>query len=244
MAKRNRETLKNYFKQGKRPSEQEFEDLIDSTMNTLDDGFLGSPQIGIGLTPLADEGVIISAFRNQGDSKPVWKIAVDKNTSDLQIKQCESEQSNPILTLKHSADQALGTHEVIINGIVNSRGRKGCFKIGYIPADGKWYDILGKEDRLEPGCWAFEVVAGCGERNKGRYALMVATAIHCFGKRPKIHTVQSFFGMWGNRIKLRWVKNKDSYDASLQIKTHFRYSDEVYIQYQIANLWDNPQMQL
>lgn len=36
--KHNREALKEYFKSGKRPKENHFKNLINSTMNNIDDG--------------------------------------------------------------------------------------------------------------------------------------------------------------------------------------------------------------
>lgn len=237
MARRNRETLKNYFRQGKRPSEQEFTDLIDSTLNTLDDGYSGSPQTGLGLTPLTEKGTILSAFRNQEDTKPIWEIAVDKNNADLHIRRCGGDESTPLITVKYEDSTISGTPEIAFNGIINCKGRKGSFKNGVAPADGNWHDIINSEDRLEAGCWAFEIVAYCGQRHKGRYALAVATAINCFGANAKIHTVQSHFGQWGNKIKLRWKKVKGEHNAKLQIKTYFRYSNEAQIEYQISALW-------
>lgn len=242
MARRNRDTLKDYFRQGKRPNEQDFADLIDSTLNTLDDGFDSSPQIGIGLTPLTDDGVIISTYRNPGDVQAAWEIAIDRKNGDLQIKRRIDSESQPILTLKYPTDESGNDVDIILDGTIHSRGRKGTFKSGKAEADGKWHDILSKADRMEEGCWAFEVVAGCGERNKGRYALLVATAMHCYGSKPRIKRVRSNFGLWGNKICLRWVKEKDRFNCKLQIKTYFKYGKGTMINYQITNLWDNPEM--
>jgi hypothetical protein len=115
--------------------------------------------------------------------------------------------------------------------------------MGSVPADGKWHDILGEEEYLQEGCMAFEVVAGCGERAQGRYALMVATAMHCFGNKPRIHKTRSHFGMFSNKLCLRWVKIKDKFACRLQIKTFMKYRGDAAIRYQIANLWDDPSMQ-
>lgn len=236
MARRNRETLKNYFRQGKRPGEQEFEDLIDSSLNTLDDGYSGSPQTGIGLTPKTSQGTVISVFRNPEDTRAIWEIAVDKNNADLHIRRCEGEESVPLTIFKYEIP------EVVFDGIISSKGRKGVFKTGSVPADGTWQDIFEPEDCIESGCWAFEIAAGCGERQKGRYALVAATAVQCFGANPKIHTTQSHYGQWGNKIKIRWKKIKGEHNARLQMKTYFRYDEDVRIRYQICNLWDNPYM--
>lgn len=242
MAKRNRKTLKNFFKEGKRPTEKDFEDLIDSTLNMLDDGFSGSPQIGIGLAPLSQHGTIISTYRNPGDTNTVWEVAINKNNGDLQIKRCNEKNAQPVITLKYERDNNSHTQEVCFDGILCSPARKGTFKCGTVAADGQWHDILGEADKLQEGCWAFEVVAGCGERHKGRYALMVATALHCFGNKPRIHKVRSHFGYFGHKISLRWLRVKGTFTCKLQIRTRSQYGDGVLIQYQIANLWDNPLM--
>ena len=42
MALINRQTLKNYFKKGGFATEKHFVDLIDSSLNVVDDGFLFS----------------------------------------------------------------------------------------------------------------------------------------------------------------------------------------------------------
>ncbi len=242
MAKRNRDTLKNYFRQGGRPTQQAFEDLIDSTLNTLDDGFSGSPKIGIGLSPLTEDGVVISTYRAPGDQNAAWEIAILKNNGDLQIRRCDEGKSIPVLTIKHQPDKGNEAQDVIINGTISSPGRKGSYISAEIPADGKWHDLLGDDSKLEEGCWAFEIVAGCGEHNRGRYALLTATAIHCFGSRPRIQKVRSNFGLFGNKICIRWVKLKNRYTCQLQMKTFFKYGEGTMINYHISKLWDNPTM--
>ena len=241
MAKRNRETLKNHFRQGEKPTQQAFEALIDSTLNTLDDGFSGSPHIGMGLSPLTDQGVILSAFRSPGDQYPAWEFIIDKNTGNLHVQHSEDCSSQPVFTIKNNQDDDKNNPEVEVNGMVRCQGIKNNNITGQAPADGKWHDVL-KEADPEEGCFALEIVAGCGERNKGRYALLSATAIHCYGSRRRIRKVRSCFGLWGNRICLRWVKIKDRFACRLQIKTVFRYGEGTMIDYQIARLWDNPSM--
>lgn len=246
MAKRNRDTLKNYFKSGVRPSEQAFGDLIDSSLNRLDDGFSGSPGTGIELSPLTDNGVVLSTYRTPKDEKPVWEMAIQKESGDLQIRQCENSE-NPVskLTLKNKDDEDSKTGDVVFDGTIHSPGRKGSYIADKVPADGKWHDLLGKDSDLIEGCWAFEIVAGCGgERGKGKYALLVAIAVHCYGSRPRIKKVASNFGVFGNRLCLRWVKVKDMNTCKLQMKTFFDYRDGTMIKYQISKLWDNPTFEM
>lgn len=241
MAKRNRETLKNHFRQGEKPTQQAFEDLIDSTLNTLDDGFSGSPHIGMGLSPLTDRGVIISAFRSPGDQHPAWEFVVDKNTGDLYVQRSEEGEPQPVFTMKYHNDGKNSRPEVEVNGVIRCQGIRKSYIAGQAPADGKWHNLFD-DAHLEEGCFAFDIIAGCGERNKGRYALLSAIAMHCFGNRRRIKKVRSNFGLWGNRICLRWVRLKDSFVCQLQIRTAFRYGEGTMINYQIAQLWDDPLM--
>lgn len=252
MPVKDRKTLKQYFEQGKRPSQHAFEDLIDSSLNTMDDGFIGSPTIGMGLTPMNDDGVIISAFkgntRNNNNKSPHWQIALDRGSGDLEFRRCKEGDITPAVIIKHDPaksgnEKSAEEHETQFNGLINYQGRKGSYITGEVPADGQWHDMLGETSDLKDGCWAFEVVAGCGDRNCGRHALLVATAIHCFGNRPQIKKVRSNYGLWGNRLCLRWVKVKNAFTCQLQIKTFFAYNKDTKIKFQIAKLWDNPLME-
>ena len=47
MGIKNRETLKNYFKKGGFATEKQFIDLIESSMNVIDDGITIKPKTGL-----------------------------------------------------------------------------------------------------------------------------------------------------------------------------------------------------
>ena len=51
MATKNRETLKNYFKKGGFATEKQFIDLIESSMNVIDDGISMQPKTGLKINP-------------------------------------------------------------------------------------------------------------------------------------------------------------------------------------------------
>lgn len=248
MAKRNRETLKNYFRHGKRPTEEQFEDLIDSSLNTLDDGLSGAPHIGIGLTPLSDDGVILSAYKKAGEIQAVWKVAVDTKNGDLHIKRCkdiyhtEDDKEEDVFILKHECEGGDAVPEIHFNGNITSKGRKGGYQTGIVPADGAWHCLLEDDGRLQEGCWAFEIMAGCGKKGSGKYALLHAVVMHCYGSKPTINVTRSHFGDFRNKLVLRWVKMKDRFTCQLQIRTRVNYGDNINIEYQITNLWDNPTM--
>ena len=52
MGIKNRETLKNYFKKGGLATEKQFIDLIESSMNIIDDGLSMKPSTGLKINPL------------------------------------------------------------------------------------------------------------------------------------------------------------------------------------------------
>ena len=58
MAIRNRNTLIEGFSKGQRPTADDFKNLIDSTVNILDDGFSKDAQSGIKLAPISDPALL------------------------------------------------------------------------------------------------------------------------------------------------------------------------------------------
>ena len=65
MAQKNKETLKNYFKKGGFITEKEFIDLIDSSMNVIDDGISIKPKDGLIVNPIGVFTKLISFFKKK-----------------------------------------------------------------------------------------------------------------------------------------------------------------------------------
>lgn len=236
MPKRNRKTLKDSFRQGRKPTQQDFENLIDSTINILDDGLSKRADTGIGLAPLQGNETVMSIYREAGDDKAAWEIAVDPGTGNLKIGKHTENGILPLLTLRGDGHIEMGktAGEIHFSNGINLPGRKGTFSEGKVPANGKWHDIT----ILLEGCHALEVVAGAGKRHTGKHALLVATAMHSFGKKARIRQTESHYGSYGNKLKLRWVR--EGYACKLQVRTHFDYGDDISIRYHISRLWDMP----
>ncbi|MEG2070837.1 MAG: hypothetical protein RR034_05635 [Bacteroidales bacterium] len=235
MPKKNRETLKEHFKQGSRPSESDFTNLIDSTLNILDDGFYRNANTGIELSPLYENGVVLTVFNDQEHEIPQWEIAINRDSNDLSIQRVQQGKAIPAILLKSDGAIVLGNSDkdILLRGNLHTSGRTGTFSEGWINADGKWHDIT---DYLE-GMWALEVVAGCGKAYTGKHAILLATATHCYGSRAKIKKIRSFFGVFGNKISIRWKKS--DLKAKLQLRTVFNYGEEVKIRYHVGKLWND-----
>jgi hypothetical protein len=241
MARRNRLTLKKYFGRGKMPTEEHFIDLVDSMLNIVDEGFDKSSNKGLSLAPLNEEGSVASVFRKIEDEEQKWTLSLEKDSENLIFKQVDGDA---VITLNQNGNTGFGTnepkHQIHTTGVAGLYGRAGTYAEGEIAANGKWQNIT---DELL-GCHAFEVIAGSGKPREGKYALLVATAIQCFGAHCKVDIKQSWYGIRCNKIQLRWkrVNRKANKNVVLQMKTRCNYGPDSTINFNISSLWDNNKM--
>ncbi len=247
MARRNRETLKNYFTYGARPTQQEFADLVDSSLNILDDGFSKDPERGVELSPAQGKDTLVSFFGESIVSDPQWEISIDREGGNLHIKRVSGEVKTSLLKLNTDGSVELGEkgREILFPGVLKSPIRRGTLLQGEVPADGRWHDLEEPdvEKKMVPkiwtGCQALEIVASAGIAGSCRHAILIAHAATCFGKNSKIKKVSSRYGCYGNRIRLRWRRvNGESYMCKLQMKTVLKYGDEGVIRFYVTSLWE------
>ena len=253
MARKNRSTLKRYFREGALPTEDQFGDLIDSSLNTIDEGFDKTPENGFEISLIGDHERLISFFKTTAARDAVWSIDYDKERDRLLIrKPGVGPDVQPAMTF--GGDGRIGVNKnnpayaLDVGGVVAAQGRIGANQNNQktVPADGAWHNVTGPL----AGCQALEVMAGVGSRGTGRYALMNAIAINAFNprgrlfnflnlkKRIKYH--QSYYLARGNRIKLRWSGEGEDY--YLQMKTNCDYGGNVRIRYFITKLWFDQNM--
>jgi len=234
MAKTNRKTLKEYFGKGKKPSSEQFADLVDSMLNIVDDGFNKSPEKGLLLSPLNEESAVMEIRRSILDDHASWVIGLGKQ-DELLIYRESGEV--PYLILYKDGGMQLGNKEnpvnVVVNGNIQAHSFVGGHLEGKVPADGKWHPVIEKEY----GCRSYSIMAGCGLKNKGKYAVIGVTAMHCFGKNRRIRGCQSWFGNRFNRIQFRWITDK-ALHCGLEVRTRSNYGNDVWIHYRISTLFD------
>lgn len=253
MAKRNRSTLKRYFREGTLPSEDQFGDLIDSSLNTIEEGIDKTPENGFEISLVGDHDRLISFFKNSAEKDVMWSINYDKEQDQLIIRKPDSKmQMSPAMTF--TAGGKVGVNKLNpvctldVNGVIASHGRVGANPTDQktVPADGQWHNITAALS----GCHALEVMAGVGSRGTGRYALIRAIALNTFNprglffnflnlkKRIKYH--QAYYLARSNRIKLRWFSEGAEY--YLQMRTTYDYGGKVQIRYFITQLWFDEDM--
>jgi hypothetical protein len=250
MAKQDRETLKDKFKNGKIPSEKEFADLIDSMLNKLDEGFDKTPADGLKVSQLLNTGKLISFYQNITVESSMWHIGLGQATKNLQFG---NQHNQNVLTLRSQKNIDAGSglnsrigvgintdnpqYELDVAGTIASHGRVGKKGEMAIPADGGWYDIT---DTLS-GCHAFEVMAGVGGSDSdGKYALTHAFALNTFNAKSDISYHRTHYGSKCNRIELRWQRafpTEETFQYKLQMRVECTYGDDVWIKYYITQLW-------
>lgn len=233
MAKTNRKTLKEYFGKGKKPDHTQFVDLIDSMLNVVDDGFNKSAERGMLLSPLNDDGAVMEIRRNILDGVPAWIISLGKER-ELHIHRGEDEKA--LVTLCADGTIRMGDNGKVklqVNGSVQADSFVGGHMQGKVPANGLWHDIGG----MEYGCLAYHIVAACGLKWKGKYAIADVTAMNCFGQHPRIWNRRSWFGTRCNKIQFRWRRGEGR-TCGLQVRTSSNYGEDVWLHYRVSSMLD------
>lgn len=254
MTKLSRSVLISYFKNGRMPQEGNFEDLIDSTVNILDDGFSKSKNGGLlvapddpepGADPPAEKRMV-SFFTNtesMSENMPAWYIALTgkEQTPDLTVVQPDPE-GDPVPALVMQNGGGVGIHTstpeytLDINGVAGMHGRVGTYRqqaANTVPADGRWHAIVTGLDSLN----GFEVMAAVyGVKGSGKYALLHAIALSAFGgSHNRINCTQSHYGRRKHRLDLRWTGSTHSYN--LEIRTRSDFGKDIMIRYYLTRLW-------
>ncbi|HCS63526.1 MAG TPA: hypothetical protein DIW64_05235 [Cellvibrio sp.] len=253
MEKLDRNALKNKFKKGRMPSEQDFSNLIDSMVNILEEGFDKTSRDGLKISQLMGSGRLLSFYKNIAVESPQWFLELSTSENKLHFG---TPQSPRVLSLysqgggvdgPNNLRVAVGINKenpqttLDVDGTIASNGRMG--KVGDMaaPADGEWHDITS----ALTGCEAFEIVAGVGGQDAdGKYALVHAIALNTFNGKSSINTQDAHFGNKCNRLELRWqsVPEQGQFHFKLQIRAQCSYGKNIWIKYHITRLWFDPLM--
>ncbi len=242
----NRDSLKAFFQNGNRPTQENFESLINSMLNKVDDGISKNLKDGLILSPeSSDSDNLISFYEKIQDDLPQWSIQLKNDEAQGLLFTQPTNGSTPsdVLFLEKGGNVGIHTNNprttLEVNGTLGVSTRIGTYKMGTVAANGTWQTILTDLN----GCCAFEIMAQVGKEKTGKYALLHAHALSTFGKsKSKIASTQAHYGWWWNKIALRWVGS--TYNYSLQIKTRSNYGSDQTIKFYISKLWDNDVMTL
>lgn len=110
MAKKNKVSLKNYFKTGATPTESQFGDLIDSTLNTTDDSYVKSVNGKSGEVSLSEPNT--QGSMNYGILK-VQHTGVSSTTDIFHIKLPYRTDTNNAMFYLHATGYNFQSNEII-----------------------------------------------------------------------------------------------------------------------------------
>ncbi len=77
--KLSRNELKERFRAGRMPTEEDFMSLIDSMVNSVDEGFTVSEENGLEIKQRRDSSRLMSFFSNLAERNPQWFANVRRN---------------------------------------------------------------------------------------------------------------------------------------------------------------------
>lgn len=240
----NRSTLKGFFQKGKVPTEVHFSNLIDSTINKIDDGFAKSVEDGLKLSPGGDSSKLLSFYDDIKEKTPLWSVSVNPSETAIGLSVAEKNDDSRLF-LQKGGNVGIGTmfpeHTLDVGGTAGMKSRVGTYQSSSeVSADGEWHIVL---DELA-GCHVFEVVAKVeGVAKRGKYALAHAIAVGAYdGSRNKIRMTQSSYGWFWHRLRFRW-KKAPAGTYRLEMKTGSHYGTDsdnnvIQIQFHITSLWN------
>ena len=267
MTKQDRATLKSFFRSGALPTAEDYRDLIDSSVNQVDDGFSKTDTDGLRLSSVGSSLTLMSLYQGLGTPKPSWVIEhgeaegalhfrPDLGKSALGVSDDGGRDKHdevplpPGLTL--TGDGRMGVNlerpdwRLDVGGVARMEGRIGVTShtIPHAEANGKWHDIT----QSMTGCQMLEVVAGTGgDPGKGRYSLLHAIAMNAYNprnsllnwlfRRRSIRTQTAVYGSYADRIRLRWVSDEKLHHYRLQLRTNANFGEGKVVRYYVTRLW-------
>lgn len=257
MNPRNRASLKRNFSKGRLLSESDFAELIDSTVNKIDDGFSKDEKHGFQLSPSIGSNRVLSIFHHFTDRDPYWYMSLERESEESTL--CihgpdRNSKQKKFLGFHENGHIGVNTrkpgYDFEVNGFAGMKGRIGTFANGIKDGNGSWHTLLSLEENSPggPSCPmnAFEVVAFISGRD-AQFAGLYAMAMRVF-RKGKIRKVRCNTGWFFNRLSLRWKRMKVGGQQLenhwlLQIRTMRPYSklaDGQYpkIRYHITQLSD------
>lgn len=213
MTKQDRPTLKSFFRSGALPTETEFSDFIDSTVNMTEDGFAKTDEDGLKISSKGGSLRIVSFYQGIGTSKPNWvmdhgdavegalHIRPDLGKHALNLP----EDTTKIPTPADGAEDEEEAELFAPSLTLTPDGRMGVQK-----ENPEWRLDVGGMARMQgrmgvtshkiphvkangkwhaitqplTGCHILEVVAGAGGKpGDGRYSLLHAVAMNAYHPR-------------------------------------------------------------
>lgn len=215
--RKDRNTLKAYFKKGETPTEEHFAALIDSMTNLVEDGQPVRTVTGWAFRPMQDGRLDIDLHTNEADAETaspdwtitvtpdkkllvrnaggetVWEAAQDKSVTVHGSLTVEDGITAPVYRTEGSGEPASGGEDYIT-----------------IPADKQWHDLPIDVAREGFGCRVYRIYASFRERGMGLCCLTRVTAIWLNRLEQRIESPQKHWWGWAGSLRFRWEENSST----------------------------------
>lgn len=202
---KDRSALKEYFKKGKVPTEEQFADLIDAVSNIAEDGQVVRTSTGWAFFPEQGDTLNIGLYPKSPVTRtepPVWSVAVTPE-KELLIK---NEKDDTVIEITQDKT-------VTVHGNLKIEGcEKPSLPEDYIsiPADKKWHALPLEISREGFGCRVYRIYASFRERGTGLCRLTRLTALWLNFLEQRIESPQKHWWGWSEGVRFRWYEENDT----------------------------------
>lgn len=196
MDRRDRKTLKSYFRRGDVPTEEQFAELIDSVPNIAEDGQVVCTEEGWAFHPKA--GGKMRVTLHEADGQPAaWTLELNPGRG-LAIVNGVGET---LLELKQ--DRRIVLHAAIETEEGEDEPEHGPEDYRKIKADKQWANLVEIADSKESSR-VYTVVAIFRDTDLGVCRLTSATAVSLAPVEQWVESSRKHWWGWSGRIRLRW----------------------------------------
>lgn len=208
--RKDRNTLKEYFRKGKTPTEGQFAELIDSVPNLVEDGQVVRTTTGWAFCPRQGGRLDIGLCTEEATDeavKPVWSVSVTPE------KKLVISNENGEAVVEVAQDKSLLLHgNLTVEDDVTARayhtkdggGEEIPGEAVILPADKQWHDLPLDTSEGGKGCRVYSVYASFYERDMGFRRLTRLTAIRLDSMEQDIESPQKHWWGWSGGLRFRW----------------------------------------
>lgn len=225
MELKKRNILKEYFKKGNVPTENQFADLIDSVPNILEDGQVKRTDKGWSFYPDNGKPLQLSLYSSER-TPPSWTLLLNSRNG-LELKNesgetvmCIDQELSKKPTEDNDPDDANNEEPHIVPEKVdepeNESSQNKIADSLVFPADKNWYDVIeiaSDSDSFE----VFQLFAYMAENESSEMKMTVANIYHHGVASWGIDCSRDHWWGWTGDVKFRW--NMQEGKLCLQIRS-------------------------
>lgn len=220
MEKKDRNTLKSYFKKGCVPSENQFAELIDSVPNIVDDGIIRHTDDGWAFFPAKGKRLQL-ALHYMECSSAAWTLSLTSEKG-LEIRNeageivFSLEQKSQIISLE--AKEEKPTEKKDYDNFENEKTYTNIV----LPADKHWHDILeiSADNKSFNTYQVFACLSGL-QNESYKVTSVVASNLGC--SNYNLDSPQKGWFWWRGRIMFRWEKHDGKLFLQIRSKKEYEY---------------------